>query len=288
MKICIQSGHWNKPGGGAPNEQATNKRITDRLATVLRDRGFEIYQTDWFANNDLMVTKVDYSLFIALHCDMDYPADGGSGFADYPDPSLDDNNSESKRICDVINATYFPEVGIKYVSHSNENTKKYYMWQYLSAKTPCVLVEMGQSIDPHDSVLLANTDLIANGLGRAICKAFNVPFDPPVIDTTAEDTAKLKEEITSLKTSLTNLTKRVKDLEGDIVLYKEDIASGTKERGLLVEENQKLVVDLNYYKPYKSRYEAALTNTIDKFTSSQLFSYAWKKFWSERKLSNKK
>lgn len=179
IKICLQSGHDGKAGAGAPNESATNKRITDRLSGVLRDRGFDVTQTNYYAYQDPNITKVDFNLFLALHCDMDYPNDGGSGFADYPDADLDGNSAESKRICAIINDLFFKETQIIYKSHSNVNTKRYYMWQYLTSKTPCVLLEMGQSIDPHDSVLLANTDLIANAIGRCICKAFDVPFDKP-------------------------------------------------------------------------------------------------------------
>jgi hypothetical protein len=225
-KICLQSGHWNKPGGGAPNEQATNKRITDRLAYLLRQRGFEVYQTDWAGDTDPKVTKVDYDLFLALHCDMDYPGDNGSGFADYCDPASDGNTKESQRICKIINDNYFPDVKINYVNHSNDNTRFYYMWKSLTSKTPCVLLEMGQSIDPHDSVLLANTDLIANAIGRCICKAFDVPFDlSPVTPPT--DCAKLladkDEQIRNLGTQKAFLesdkvvlTQKVVQLEADL------------------------------------------------------------------------
>jgi hypothetical protein len=218
IKICLQSGHWNKPGGGAPEEQATNKRITDRLSSLLRDKGFEVYQTDWYANNDPKVTTVDYDLFLALHCDMDYPDDGGSGFADYPEPSTDGATIESQRICKIINDTYFPEVKINYVSHSNANTRFYYMWKSLTAKTPCVLVEMGQSIDPHDRVLLANTELIAGALSKAICKAFGVetPVEPhpPVVcppDISGEVTA-LKNKIDQLNEDFFRLSSENMDL----------------------------------------------------------------------------
>lgn len=175
-KICLQSGHYSK-GGGAPQELATNKRITDRVAYGLRLRGFEVYQTDWYGFNDTKVTKTDWDLFLALHCDMDYPNDGGSGFADFADPSTDSATTESQRICKFINENYFKEVGINYVNHSNANTRFYYMWKYLTAKTPCVLLEMGQSVDPHDSVLLGNTDLIANAIIKSICLAFNVNYE---------------------------------------------------------------------------------------------------------------
>jgi len=208
IKICLQSGHDGKAGAGAPNESATNKRITDRLATVLRLRGFEVTQTNYYAFQDPNVTKVDFALFLALHCDMDYPNDLGSGFADYPEPSTDGATVESQRITSLVNQSYFPEVGITYKNRSNANTRYYYMWSYLTAKTPCVLIEMGQSVDAHDSVLLANTDLIANALGRAICKAFNVSFDISPIGTPIGDTLlSLKAEIETLKGQLDTANK---------------------------------------------------------------------------------
>jgi N-acetylmuramoyl-L-alanine amidase len=202
IKICLQAGHWSK-GGGAPEEMANNKRITDRLAFLLRERGFNVYQTDWYGWNDPVVTKNDYDLFLALHCDMDYPNDQGGGFADYADPNTDAATKESQRICKVINDYYFPEVEIVYKNRSNANTRFYYMWKYLTPKTPCVLIEMGQSIDPHDKVLLANTELIAGALYRAICKSFNVSYEieipPEQIPHTCEDEMRpLREEIERL------------------------------------------------------------------------------------------
>lgn len=238
-KIVIQAGHVNK-GGGAPEELANNKRIADRVCAVLREKGFEVYQTDYYAYNDTKVTKTDYSLFLALHCDMDYPNDGGSGFADYADPNTDSATTESQRICKVINETYFPEVKINYKNRSNANTRYYYMWKYLTAKTPCVLLEMGQSIDPHDKVLLANTDLISTGIVKSICKAFNVPYEikPPVVVTEDPHTSEikaLKTEIKQLKQAritdkqefeikLNNQTNKIKQLEDIISQIKTLVA----------------------------------------------------------------
>jgi N-acetylmuramoyl-L-alanine amidase len=184
-KIVIQAGHINSQystlglGSGAPGEQEINKRIADRLTAILRERGFSVIQTDANANTDTNITKVDQNLFLALHCDADYAGDNGSGFADFPEPATDGATVESQRICKVIVDTYFPETQIVYRNLSNANTRYYYMWKYLTGKTPCVLVEMGQAQDPHDKVLLGNTELIAGALGRSICKAFNVAYDLP-------------------------------------------------------------------------------------------------------------
>jgi len=214
--ICLQSGHWGKAGGGAPEEQANNKRITDRLSAMMRERGFQVYQTDWYANNDSVVTKTDYDLFLALHCDMDYPNDGGSGFADYADPSTDNATKESQRICKIINEVYFQEAGINYVSHSNANTRFYYMWKYLTPETPCVLLEMGQSIDPHDKILLANTDLIASSIARALCKAFDVAYDIVPPQNVEDKFKELEKKIKDLSESLVASQKEVQTWQGKL------------------------------------------------------------------------
>ncbi len=178
FKILVQAGHQNTTTGstGAPEEMANNIRIRDRLGQVLMSKGFQVFLCD--AN---FVGKEDYHLALALHCDMNYDGDLGGGFVDYPDPSVDYSNAESKRIKEAIESEYFNHSGIRNVpSRSNANTKFYYWWSMLTAKTPCVIIEMGESVDPHDRVLLADTDRIANALARGVCKAFGVAFDAPV------------------------------------------------------------------------------------------------------------
>lgn len=237
-KICLQSGHWSK-GGGAPNEMVTNKRITDRLAFLLREKGFEVYQTDWYGFNDPKVTKVDYDLFLALHCDMDYPNDNGGGFADYADPNSDFATQESQRICKVINDYYFPEVKIVYKNRSNANTRFYYMWKYLTPKTPCVLIEMGQSIDPHDSVLLGNTELIAGALFRAICKSFDISYEPnvpPVVIPPVEVC-----DCEALKADVERLNKTLKDAN---LKFQEQLAVKDTECQAKIETYKKNIIKL--------------------------------------------
>jgi hypothetical protein len=278
LKICIQPGHAGKAGAGAPEEQANNKRIADRVCGMLRERSFEVYQTDYYGYNDPKVIKEDYSLFLSLHCDMDYPNDGGSGFADYADPATDLATKESQRICKIINDFYFPEVKINYVSHSNANTRFYYMWKHLTAKTPCVLLEMGQSIDPHDKVLLANTDLIASAIVRCICKAFNVPYDlAPPPETCEEQKAKLIKENTDLKLSQKDLEIRIANLSVELATEQKSSSDWQSQLKTANKTNQTLSADLAYYKPYKALYEATLKKTIDKYTGWELIKLGVKK-----------
>jgi N-acetylmuramoyl-L-alanine amidase len=179
FKILIQAGHQNTTTGatGAPEEGQNNIRIRDRLGQILISKGFQVYLCD--AN--FKDTSNDYDLALALHCDANYDGDEGGGFVDYPDPSVDSVNTESKRIKEAIESEYFTNSGIRNVpARSNPNTKFYYWWSYLTAKTPCVIIEMGESIDPHDKVILADTDRVSNSIARGICKAFSVPFEVPV------------------------------------------------------------------------------------------------------------
>lgn len=190
----LQGGHLGVTTGatGAPGEQELTRRIRDRLSQILLSKknqdgsqAFQLFLVDAHPADSQL--NEDFHLFLALHGDADYPNDGGSGFADFPEPSTDQATAESQRIAKILNQTYFQHSGIKYVSHSNPNTRYYYMWKRLSAKTPCVILEMGQVQDPHDKVILADTDRVANAIARSICLAFGVPFDtttptPPTTD----------------------------------------------------------------------------------------------------------
>lgn len=206
-KIALQAGHYGRTTGstGAPGEQELTARIWKNLSQKLIEKGFQVVMFGADPPYD-DVLKQDFNLFLALHGDANIYGTGG-GFADYPEPSTDGATAESQRICKVINDVYFTETGIKYVNRSNKNTRYYYMWKYLSIKTPCVVIEMGVVQDAHDKVLLGNTALIVNALARAICKAFSVPYEvlPPTPPPTDACEGKLKaanEEINRLNKAL--------------------------------------------------------------------------------------
>lgn len=191
IKICLQAGHWNAKnncdpvlakGTGAPGEAEFTVRIMTRLSQILIEKGFQLYLKDACFNCDPKVGSEDYNLFLAIHYDANVYGTGG-GFLDYPEPSTDMATVESQRICNTMINEYFPNTGIVNMpQRRNANTKYFYMWKYLSAKTPCVIIECGVGLDAHDSVILADTDRVANGIARGICKAFNVEWDkPPVV-----------------------------------------------------------------------------------------------------------
>lgn len=201
--ICIQSGHWNVTTGqtGAPMEQKRTLAIGLKLVDLLRKQGYNVYHTDSYADTNKDVTSKDWDLFLALHCDANYAGDEGGGFVDFPEPSTDLATAESQRIAGAIESVYFKETGIINVpSRRNNNTKYYYMWSALSAKTPCVIIEMGESIDPHDSVILNDTDRVANALLKGINKAFpSVTPQPP-----AESCEAIKKDLEALKKEHSN------------------------------------------------------------------------------------
>ena len=228
-KICCQSGHWNMTSGatGAPLEQKRTVEIGLRLVDLLRANGFDVYHTDAFANNNPAVTGQDWDLFFSLHCDANYAGDLGGGFVDYPDPSVDSVNAESKRIKEAIESVYFTETGIRNVpSRSNPNTKYYYMWQVLSSKTPCVIIEMGESIDPHDAVILNDINRVAQALLKGIIKTFplpTIPIDPCL----------------SVKQQLETANKTIGELQTKLIQQLAD--SETKCQARLKDQKQKVI-----------------------------------------------
>lgn len=190
--ICLQAGHQNAKNNcdpilakstGAPGEAEFAIRVRDRLSQILLSKkdtdgsdAFSLKLVDATFNCDPTVSKDDFALFLAIHYDADTYGKGG-GFTDFPEPSTDGATKESQRLANVIKDEYFSHVGIDYVNRSNKNTRYFYMWKFLSAKTPCVLIECGVGQNSHDKPILADTEKIASGIARGICKAFNIPFE---------------------------------------------------------------------------------------------------------------
>lgn len=187
-KIVVQAGHINvannsiellRKSTGAPGEQELTQRITDRVSSMLRDRGFDVKQTDANANDDPSITERDWDLFLAIHGDADAGGDNGGGMVGAPDPSVDEASIRSGLIKEAIRSEYFHHSEIVDKNFSTDGMLFYYMWRNLTGPTPCVLIELGQVQDPHDKVLLADTNRIASALVRGVCKAFAIPFDLP-------------------------------------------------------------------------------------------------------------
>ena len=212
--ICLQAGHQNaaqncdpnlKKSTGAPGEAEFTVLVRDRVKDLLLSKknadgsdAFMVQLVDSTFNCDPNADNTDFSLFLALHYDA-YVNGSEGGFADYPDPNTDFATKESQRITKVINDIYFPETEIKYVNRSNANTRFYYMWKFLSAKTPCVLLECGTGQNPHDKVILSDTDRAAKAIVRAICKAFDVPYDNVIPVPPTDPCADLRTEFEDYK-----------------------------------------------------------------------------------------
>jgi len=193
--ICLQAGHQNAKnncdsklakGTGAPGEAEFTVRIRDRVKDILLSKknpdgspAFQVQLVDATFNCDPKSDDNDYALFLAIHYDADIYGKGG-GFLDFPEPSTDGSTKESQRIVSEMEKEYFNHSGIENVpGRRNANTKFYYMWKFLSFKTPCAIIECGVGKDEHDSVILADTNRVSNAIVRGICRAFNVPFDTP-------------------------------------------------------------------------------------------------------------
>ena len=216
--ICLQSGHENiksncdvvlRSSTGAPGELEFTVRIRNRLSQILQDKGFQVQLVDANFNCNAERTK-DFDLFLAIHYDANVYGTGG-GFVDYPDPSVDAVNSESKRIKEAIESEYFNHSGVvNHPERSNINTKFYYMWRALSSATPCVIIEAGVGQDPHDKVILADTNRVCNSIARGVCRAFSVSFDPivppaPPVDPCAAQNQQIKDLTAQMATANNNL-----------------------------------------------------------------------------------
>lgn len=188
-RILLGAGHEGVTTGavGAPNEQSFNIDICNKVADELRKRGFEVRRINAHPKPEEIAGDWDLALF--CHYDADIYGTGG-GFVDYPEPSTDKATIESQRIAYLLRQEYFGTTHI--VSHperSNANTRYYYMWKALSAKTPCVIIECGVGMHVPDDhqILHFNRPLVVEGIVKGICLAFNVPYALPEPPTTSPE-----------------------------------------------------------------------------------------------------
>lgn len=187
-RILIQAGHQNcqynsieilRRSTGAPNEMSFNVDIRDKVSDELRKRGFEVQGTDANINDNPTLNDQDWDLFLSVHYDADVYNTGG-GFVDFPEPSTDGATQESQRIQKVLSDEYFTTTKIvKHQERSNDNTRYYYAWKYMTLSTPCVLIECGVGMHVPDdhSTLHFNRPLVVEGIVRGICKAFSVKYE---------------------------------------------------------------------------------------------------------------
>ena len=244
MKILIHCGHYNiknsclsglRSGTGAPGEADFNWKVGIALEKLLQEDGHSTYLDDANTNCHKNVTDQDWDLALAIHADANIYGTGG-GFADFPEPSTDAATTESQRIAKAITERYFPETGIvNHPERSNKNTRYYYLWQYLSAKTPCVILECGVLLDAHDSVILNDTQRVAKGIREGLRKAFGtVVAPPPTTDPCANVKAELEKlkkdtaDYGTLKLQVSEYKAKLLKAEGDLNLASESLASYKK------------------------------------------------------------
>ena len=241
--INLQAGHQHaknncdpalKGGTGAPGEAEFTVRVRDRLSQILLSKknadgsdAFTIQLVDATFNCNPEAPKQDYSLFLAIHYDADVYGKGG-GFTDFPEPSTDFATKESQRIAKAIASEYFKHSGIEEISRSNANTRYYYMWKFLSANTPCVIIECGVGQNAHDKVILADTERVATAIARGICAAFGVAYDalPPQPNPQPQPTPNPVKYVTIEQ--FNQLKAIVEWLDEQ---WKKDIADGVKPLG---------------------------------------------------------
>jgi len=224
MKILISCGHWNikdncvaslRGGTGAPGESDFTKNVGMRLEKLLQEDGWTTYLDDANTNCHSNVTDQDWNIAIVIHADANIYGTGG-GFVDFADPSTDSATQESQRIAKAITDKYFSETGIvNHPERSNANTRFYYLWQSLSAKTPCVLIECGVLQDAHDKVILSDIERVAKGIREGIRNAFPETKPKPQDDcgTYKLQIATLTEQLKQAQIRESDLVKRLGDTE---------------------------------------------------------------------------
>jgi len=128
---------------------------------------------------------------------------------------------------------------------------------------------MGQAKDPHDSVLLGNTELIASGIVRSICKAFNKPYDltpttPPVdyealLKTKDEQIRTLETKVANLEAETQTFTQRLSEIEAKLLenektvkQYQSDLKIANEQ---LVAANEQLSTKTSEASKYRKLYE---------------------------------
>jgi hypothetical protein len=175
--IGLQAGHQNIQRNsdptlasetGASGEEELNVAVRDTLSPILQAYGFQVQLDDANANEQETTTGKDFAFYLALHAE-GAPA-GGNIVA--PDPSVDQANTDSRRIVEALKSVYFSDTGIVDNGIETGNETFYYMWNALSAATPCGIIEMGDLQDTHDSVILADHRRIALALAHGFCVAF--------------------------------------------------------------------------------------------------------------------
>ena len=182
-RIIIQAGHQDRTSGavGAPNEQSFNIDISNKVAEEMRKRGVEVRRVN--ADPKPEELAGDWDLFLSIHYDADVYGKGGY-FVDFPEPSTDGATAKSQSITKILSEEYGKVTGIvNHPERSNKNTRYYYMWKSLSAKTPCVLIECGVGMHVPDDwkILHFERPRVVEGITRGLCRSFGIPYDitPP-------------------------------------------------------------------------------------------------------------
>ncbi len=115
--IGLQAGHQNITSNsdpvlatetGAAGEEPFNAAVRDALSEILQRYDFAVQLDDANANTNPNTTEKDFDFYLAIHAEG--APQGGAITA--PDPSVDQNNEESKRISLGLVLTSVP-VGYK-------------------------------------------------------------------------------------------------------------------------------------------------------------------------------
>lgn len=244
--IIIQAGHYGRTSGstGAPGEANFNWDVANQVSTRLS----KLIETKVVkADPSSSELTGDHQLFLAIHYDADIYGTGGY-FVDFPEPSTDCATLESQRISKVLSDTYKETGIVNHLERSNKNTKFYYMWSQLSAKTPCVLIECGVGQHKPDDyeILFNQRSRVVDAIVKGVLKAFNLS-EPVLSNSQCEiDLAEQRKQVSNLQEQVNGLLKDIDSLKGELSAEKEKSGTASGRIQELTTQNNNMSTEMGH------------------------------------------
>lgn len=173
MRVGLQVGHWRNweagpplsrnsgASGGGKTEAEVNIAIARETAALLEQMGYAV---------DILPTAIPRGYaadaVVAIHADGG-PSNRRGFFSDTPAKSP--VAGAEARLSNLIDQEYATATGLTRVYRSTVNTKRYYGYSRVTAKTPMVIVETGFLTNAADrEIIVGRPDLAARGLANGI------------------------------------------------------------------------------------------------------------------------
>ena len=171
---------------------------------------------------------------------------------------MDAATKESQRLAKALGDHYFPTTGIPVKNRSNANTKFYYMWSALTAKTPCVIIECGVgNRKPEDyNTLFGQKDKVAKAISDGILKGLGL------YDNQSDELALLTAKCQELDKELDEMRESRNKWKSDYKILEDKYTSEMSSKNAHIESLQKTTSEQNMQ-------IASLNSQIDSLNSEK-------------------